>query len=719
MRLLFAFLFCTFSSLAWAQPLSDHTSFQSSHAWNEMIDNRADIVMIYGVGGNPSDKESVNSLENRIKSWKEKGYQTQFMTGIAWGDYKDYFTGEWDGKPHLDEGQMEQNGDTIWHGKMVPYIVPSLNFLEYMKEVHIKRVIDAGIDVIYLEEPEFWARAGYSDSFKREWEDYYGFPWRAQHESAENTYLSNKLKYYLYYRSLEEVCTFAKEYGKSLGRNIKCYVPTHSLINYSQWQIVSPEASLASLPAVDGYIAQVWTGTSRVPNYYKGVLKERIFENAFLEYGCLESMTKPTGRRVYFLSDPIEDATRDWEDYKRGYEATFTAELLYPDNNYFEVMPWPERIYMKLYPKSASSTEKDYIPREYSTQMQVMIGALNHMPCSKNRVSGSQGIYVMMVNSLMFQRTPEPVEGYEDPQLANFHGLALPLLKRGVPVQIMHLENTKYEENWKDAKVVLMTYSNMKPLQPEAHQQIADWVREGGVLVYVGRDNDPFQNVPEWWNQEGNEYAHPADHLFRLMHIPAFPSEGKYRYGKGRVHVLRKDPKEFVMSGRDAQLLAAVRDAYEEDAQAGQLQYKNYLSLERGYYDLIAVLDESVSEEPVRKEGLFIDLFDPELPVLEYKRINPGQQAFLINLERVRKNGPPQILASAGREYEMSWDGRTYSFVSKAPKNTTNVMRILLPKEPLSVSIGGKDTEWDWDERSHTLKMKFENSPEGIKVVIR
>jgi hypothetical protein len=116
---------------------------------------------------------------------------------------------------------------------------------------------------------------------------------------------------------------------------------------------------------------------------------------------------------------------------------------------------------------------------------------------------------------------------------------------------------------------------------------------------------------------------------------------------------------------------------------------------------------------------LFIDLFDPELPVLEYKRINPGQQAFLINLERVRKNGTPQILASASREYEISWDGRSYSFVSKAPKNTTNVMRILLPKEPLSVSIGGKDTEWDWDERSHTLKMKFENSPEGIKVVIR
>lgn len=31
-----------------------------------------------------------------------------------------------------------------------------------MKEKQIKRVIDAGITDIYLEEPEFWMRGGYS-----------------------------------------------------------------------------------------------------------------------------------------------------------------------------------------------------------------------------------------------------------------------------------------------------------------------------------------------------------------------------------------------------------------------------------------------------------------------------------------------------------------------------------------------------------------------------
>ena len=205
-----------------SQPPTDKTTFQTSQAWSEYIDNRADAVMVYGVGGNPSDRERRSlSLEDRLASWRERGYTTQFMTGIAWGEYQDYFTGKWDGQWHLDEGQVQMSGDTIWHGRMVPYIVPTENYLAYFKERHIKRVIDAGVDAIFLEEPEFWARSGYSDAFKREWKEYYGTEWRPQDESPEATYLSSKLKYHLYYRALDEAFTYAKEYGRSQGRDIK------------------------------------------------------------------------------------------------------------------------------------------------------------------------------------------------------------------------------------------------------------------------------------------------------------------------------------------------------------------------------------------------------------------------------------------------------------------------------------------------------------------
>ncbi len=169
-------LLLSLSGTTFAQTSLQKTAFQTSSPWIPEIDVRSDVAIVYG-----ANDRSTMTFQQRVNSWRERGYQTHFMTGIAWGEYQDYFTGKWDGKWHLDEGQVTQKGDTIWHGYMVPYIVPTKNFIKYMNEAHIKKVIDAGIYDIYLEEPEFWARAGYSESFKREWKAYYGFEWRAPH----------------------------------------------------------------------------------------------------------------------------------------------------------------------------------------------------------------------------------------------------------------------------------------------------------------------------------------------------------------------------------------------------------------------------------------------------------------------------------------------------------------------------------------------------------
>lgn len=710
-RLLIPLALAAIAVAAPAQQKREKTTFQTSGQWKPVTDIRADVVMVYGTDDRPG-----MTFRQRVQSWRDRGYTTHFMTGIAWGGYQDYFTGKWDGKWHLDEGQKTMRGDTIWHGHLIPYIVPTKNYLKYFKERQIKPVIDAGIDAIFLEEPEFWARSGYSESFKREWKDYYGFDWRPQHESAENTYLSNKLKYHLYYRALDEAFTYAKQYGREKGMDVRCYVPTHSLLNYSQWQIVSPEASLASMESCDGYIAQVWTGTSREPNYFNGKARERVFETAFLEYGCMESMTRPTGRKMFFLTDPIEDRAKDWQDYKRNYQATFTAQLLYPQIADYEVMPWPDRIYEGLYRVSANSKEKARIPRFYSTQMQVMINTLNNMPLSDNRVSGSQGVSVLMANSLMFQRSPQPVEGYDDPQLSNFYGEALPLLKRGIPVSVVHIENTGYADTWKNTKVLLMSYSNMKPLNAEYHKHIAQWVADGGQLIYSGRDDDPYQSVLEWWNQNGNEYKAPSEHLFELMGMPRNAAEGTYEYGKGKVYVLRHDPKEYVLEkGGDAKLMETVREAY------GKLDIKNSFYLERGCYTLAAVVDESeAGDSPLTLKGKFIDLFDPELPVMREKTVKPGEQAFLFDISRVKDKKQPQVLAAASRQYDEQRTANSYSFVAKSPAQTSNVMRILLPKKAKSVKVEGtKDCTWDWNSNDlNTLLLKFENNPDGVKVDI-
>lgn len=697
----------------------EKTGFQTSGQWKPATDVRSDVAIVYGVNDRPK-----MTFEQRVQSWRDRGYITHFMTGIAWGGYSDYFKGEWDGINHLGEGQVTAQGDTIWHGKMTPYIVPTASFIKYMKEKHVKRVIDAGIDAIYMEEPEFWARGGYSTAFKAEWQKYYGFSWRPQHESPENTYLANKLKYQLYYNALNEVFTYAKEYGKSKGMNVRCYVPTHSLVNYSSWMIVSPEASLASLPCVDGYIAQVWTGTSREPVWFNGLKKERVFENAFLEYGSMESMTRPTGRKMFFLTDPIEDWPRDWVDYKKNYQATFSAELLYPMVDNYEVMPWPDRIYEGLYKTAANSEVKAKIPRFYSTQMQVMVNSLNQMPLSKNRVSGTSGIAVAMANSLMFQRFPTH-GGYTDPQLSNFYGLTLPLLKRGVPVSIVHLENVSYSETWEDVKVLIVSYSNLKPMAAEAHQHLVKWVKGGGQLIYCGRDNDPFQSVQEWWNKGDFHYKAPSEHLFELLGLDKTSKQGVYACGKGTVSVIRQDPKEFVLQvNQDKGYIEAVRQLYEEKAKAGKLDFKNYFSLSRGPFEIISVMDESVSNEPYTIKGKLIDLFDPTLPVLSQKQVQPDEQAFLYNIDKVTHPEKPQMLAAACRIYDEKVTAHSYSFTAKSPADTKNVMRILLPAKPRKISITEAsgadlaDSKNSWEDIGKTCFLEFENSPEGVKVTI-
>ena len=185
------------------------------------------------------------------------------MTGVAWGEYQDYLFGRFDGKNHEDEAQTTRDGRRLGHGKDIYYMSPGPAYGAYLSML-AKKAIDDGAEALYLEEPEFWTAAGYGPRFKVEWQQYYHEPWRDPESSPDAQYRSSKLKYYLYRRALADVFKFVREYGRSTHKDIKCYVATHSLINYADWGIVSPESSLLEV-GCDGYIAQVWTGTARSP----------------------------------------------------------------------------------------------------------------------------------------------------------------------------------------------------------------------------------------------------------------------------------------------------------------------------------------------------------------------------------------------------------------------------------------------------------------------
>jgi hypothetical protein len=167
-----------------------------------------------------------------------------------------------------------------------------------------------------------------------------------------------------------------------------------------------------------------------------------------------------------------------------------------------------------------------------------------------------------------------------------------------------------------------------------------------------------------------------------------------------------------------------VKDAYEKSAKAGKLQFKNNFYLERGPYDLIAVMDENADSRPYVVKGPVIDLFDPELPVLREKTVLPGTEALLYDLSRIKNRKQPRVLASAARIDKEVTTKNSYSFVAKSPLNTTNSMRVFLPVKFKRIDVKNAkaqellNVKSSWDEGSNTCWLCFENSPEGIDVTI-
>ena len=197
------------------------------------------------------------------------------------------------------------------------------------------------------------------------------------------------------------------------------------------------------------------------------------------------------------------------------------------------------------------------------------------------------------------------------------------------------------------------------------------------------------------------------------MQMGESPADGIWHYGKGTVRVIRQNPKEFVMNAHvDSELLNAVEDAY------GQIEYKNSFVLERGCYVLAAVVDEGVTDEPLILTGNYIDLFDPALPLVRHKVVNPEEQAFLFDIDKVANRNVPQVLAAASRQSDETRTNRSYSFVAKSPSNTDNVMAILLPKKPRKITTDAAHYQSHWDRKERVLHLQFENSPEGIRVFI-
>lgn len=690
------------------QQVLERTCFQTGGGYNPIANLRSDVAIVYGIDPR---------LPERVQTWRDRGYRIHVMTGVSWGNYQDYLYGRFDGINHEDEAQTDRQGNKISHGGDVYYMCPGTNFGKFLC-VGVQRALDAGAEAIHLEEPEFWVRGGYSAGFKREWRAYYGEEWQPPHGSVDAQWRASKLKYFLYRRALQQVFDYIQDYNRKTGRKVRCYVPTHSLLNYAHWRIVSPESSLARLNGCDGYIAQVWTGTSRTPNVYRGQLRERTFETAFLEYGAMQNLVRATGRTVWYLNDPIEDdPNHDWEDYRVNWESTMVASLFQPEVWRYEVAPWPERVFGGRYPRKASDPKP--MPPTYATEVQTVINTLNDM--NQRRVEwdcGTTGLGLVISDSLMFQRgDPAP----SDRHMSHLYGLALPLLKRGMPVTPVQLENLAVPKYLEGFRVLLLTYHGQKPLSPEVHAPLAEWVRRGGALVVCDDDSDTFNQVREWWNQNGRAYATPREHLFEQFGLKAgHVKSGEFLpVGKGGLLWLRENPARLAANAEgDAMVVATVRKA----ADRVRLPWRetNYLLLRRGPYVIASGLDESIAGEPKTLRGRWVNLFDSELRATNRVTLDPGARCFLLDLDAAAIGGGPRVLAAACKTLPVKTASGAVTFVVEGVRDTPAIVLLYSPKPPRQLTLDHQRlTTFTHSPADKLLWVRFVNQATPRELVVQ
>lgn len=486
------------------------TSFQTNLGFDPRIDLQTDEVIVHKHG---SPRPILNQA---IDSWARQGYKVSRMFFVGSDAGRLYTDGWYDGRSHVDETEQDSHGNPVECGGTRPYMVPTEGWNEYIKGF-IREAIDADATCVLPEEPLAHSHTGYSPAFAKEWQAFYGVPWAKPSSSVDAFYKASKLSSHLYYDCVREALEYTKDYGASNGKDVSFVLPTHSLVSHSSAGLIFPTGKASKLEQLDGIIGQVWTGpVGWSLGVYEGRQETRdsgFFESAYILYSYFANLCKGTELKLQLIADPVEDdPSYGWDQYAQWYERCLAAQLLFPSVKDFEVMPWPDRIYLPGYNTGGETPG----PADYRASLNSAIRILSQLgETARSDYSwngGSEGIGVLVADTMGWQRG-----GPSGSTMESFHGLILPLLKAGIPAQVVPLERVSDKPFMSEFKVLLLSYDMQKPLSPSYNESLADWVRDGGSLLFYEGD-DPYNKVDEWWKKAG--YYSPGDHLLDTLGLP-------------------------------------------------------------------------------------------------------------------------------------------------------------------------------------------------------
>ncbi len=427
----------------------------------------------------------------RLANWKARGYPVFLMGGFR--DYLPYV----EANPHAV--QRRKDGAPIGIDSSF-YLTPTPERIETLIRQYLM-MLDAGADAVCPEEPEYWADAGYEEAFRQLYEARLGVAWTPPDESHAARWRADRFKAQLMNEAVYAILNAARARKPGAKR----MVAVHSPLNYALWRICLAHYALifGENSPVEEVIGQVWSDTVRTPIPSDGDYRAEPFATAYLEYAALAGLMRDSGKRLWFLSDPLSDTpSRPLAEHQQFYFSTLVASLMFPEATGYEILPWPERIFGN-------------VPADYATVILSAARACEAIAQQSGATldAGVEGVGLLFSDSMTAVRGAPEIAPMED-----LMTLGVALVNAGVPLTLHSLQRLMERPLPRGLRVLLWTPETVKPLREAELRALADWVQNGGWLFVVGGANG-YDAVPETpWQQAGQPT--PLHWLMQMLGRP-------------------------------------------------------------------------------------------------------------------------------------------------------------------------------------------------------
>ena len=629
--------------------------------------------------------------------------------------------------------QMDINGSpaAAWNS-----IVLTPRAIQYVIDNHITNGLTINPWVIDFVEPEMFRRGLYGEGYKKLWKDTYGTDWVDPLSSPEVVFMSQRLNISTHVNAINAY----SDYVKANSTSTKFGIAPHSTMAYSKFDLGITDGfhHMMSTGKVDMVTGQTWSNTIINPYLYQGQSVTYPFLHGYLGYGSYLDAAMHYDADFFALNDAMSDTAHGQNEpyWRLLNHDQLVSSLMYGEINRWEFI-WTDRSFM-------------YVSPEYRAEQMNIYNAMKDISGQEyTMTAGTPGVTYLLSDTLAWQI---PGDNWCKSPYESFYGVTAPLVKDGIPVRTKAMELIDSPDDLKGVSLLIVSYDSMKPLSEEVNIALADWVKEGGTLLYVGGADDYVDIESEWWNgsgKGGSPLQNLVDHLGMDVQVQRYDEGMDYLEWKDGTPDERFDENiwigmddftySFKGEGFDTFLAGSFGNAFGIESKVGKGNFlavglpSHYYAESEGGANLMRILTEYalrrtgyryVSSNSLMVErgdytavhsltgetaltGQYIDIFSNTLDVVNDPVVAEGESRLFYQVSGERPS--PVLGYTGGILDELEETDSSTKLTYHGAENALVASRFLAPegKAPASVTVTDSKgnavvpaTKWDAATRS-------------------